>query len=1353
MSIESCRKIAKLLWVVMAMSFLWPSALLANTLSLNLNSQSPGNTVPRNTAVSYSLTGSNIDNGVDPVSSIGWSVRMRVNGSVVRADSAEVSATGCRVDTAFPDYFACNNLAEGGSQTFTIIWNTPRSGPSTVLFETICQILPAQTPTKFCSGSASQTTTTIVEASTIRFDANNILSRMEYEAAFVINLQRDSTDSVSSVHLATVAGTATAGSDYTAVNQTVTFQLGESVKTVNIPILDDTLVEGEETFTIELSNPSPGSVIGGVPGVIAHIQDYEAGVLALSAANYNVAENQGSVTVSVTRASGGTGQVSVQYATSNGSATAGADYTARSGTLTWADGVTGSQSFTIPILDDAVVEGNETLNVSLSAPTNQATLGRATATVTITDVEPGILGLSAASYTVNENQPSATITVARTQGTTGAASVQYATSNGSATAGADFTNSSGSLQWAAGEGGTKSFTIPILDDNIQEGNETVNITLSNVIGAGLGRGTASLTIIDVENGVLQFDPTAYSVAEDGGSVTVTVVRAAGSDGAATLDYATTDVSASAGSDYSAVSGTLSWNPGDISSRSITVPILDDTAMEGDETFQVSLTSSNVPLGTATATVTILDVEPGVLQFQTSSYEVTEAAAIATITVNRVNGAMGAVSVHYSSADGSAEAGRDYSPVSGTLSWGDGDAAGKTFTVTIATDLLTEADETVQLTLSNAAGGAVLGSPMTAVLVIKNSVVDTRTYGDAGTLVFTLDTVTAEENAGHATLVVQRLGGSDGEVTVNYASADGSAVAGQDYAAVQGSLVWHDGESATKEITLPLLDDAELEGDQNLSVALSNVGGGALLGSPAVAQLTIVDDEVTAGPVSAISALQGTTVQRRITVSSDTPGIQVSAEVGHVEPEFVEGTRGIVTYSFTVPADSEPGARISDTLMLTQTGKAGISVPVAITVRKKLVATENLSSNEVSVATVLDDLCADTASQALAHHCDAIMSLDEPARRQALQEVAPEEVAAQGNNAVETTGTQFTNIKSRLLALRAGSGGLAFSGLTVAYRGDSFPLGMLWQDIYADVAASNRAGNLNAIGSDAIDNSAAFGNPWGFFVNGKINLGKRDSSGYETGYEFTTEGITVGMDYRYNDSTFFGTALGYGLTNTDFAASGGDMSSNALNASVFGSMFSPGNLYLDGIFSLGSNRFDMKRHIVYGDTNTSADSSTGGLQYGAGLNGGYEFLFGKTTLDVNGRLDYIHVRIDGYQERGGQGLALRIGSQNADSLTTRLGARLTAPFNRSFGVLTPTLDFNWEHEYKDDGREIKATFVEDSRGSFSVRTSDPDRDYFTYNLGIALTLPQGYSAFVNYGSVLGQDKVTSHSIDFGFRMEF
>src|SRR5262249_8141971 len=144
----------------------------------------------------------------------------------------------------------------------------------------------------------------------------------------------------------------------------------------------------------------------------------QPGTLQFSPSNYSVNENQGTATVTMTRTCGNDGAVAVHYATSDGTATAASDYTATSGTLTFAPRET-STTLTVPIINDTLVEGNETINLAVSNPTGGATLGsQNTATVTIQDDDvagpPGALQFNAGAYSLGEHGGSLTVSVTRT---------------------------------------------------------------------------------------------------------------------------------------------------------------------------------------------------------------------------------------------------------------------------------------------------------------------------------------------------------------------------------------------------------------------------------------------------------------------------------------------------------------------------------------------------------------------------------------------------------------------------------------------------------------------------------------------------------------------------------------------------------------------------------------------------------------------------------------------------------------------------------------------------------------------------------------------------------------------------
>lgn len=471
---------------------------------------------------------------------------------------------------------------------------------------------------------------------------------------------------------------------------------------------------------------------------------------------------------------------------------------------------------------------------------------------------PGFLQFSSSAYSVDEGVASVTVFVTRAGGSAGAVTVDYASADGTATAGADYGSVMNTLSWADGDVASKSFAIAITDDADTEGDETVNLALSNPTGgAAVGSpANAVLTINDneVAAGQLQLTASAYSVGEGGGSTTVMVSRAGGSDGAVTVDYAVSGGTATSGIDYQATSGTLMWANGDATNKSFVIPVTDDADVEGDETANIVLSApgGGAALGNpSSAQLTIVENDiamPGAIALTSAAYSVSETGTSISIQVLRVNGADGAATVDFAASAGTAADGADFQAISGTLNWADGDGAAKTFDITILDDALLEGDETVIIDLSNATGAA-LGSVVAATLTI----VDDESV-TPGTLQLSMTDFIASEGAGAVIVTVTRTGGTVGAVSADYTTSDGSATAGSDYQAANGTLNWPDGGADAQTFAIMLIDDALAEAAETVAITLTAVGGGAALGMPVNATLTIGDNDIfNAGSLQLSSA--------------------------------------------------------------------------------------------------------------------------------------------------------------------------------------------------------------------------------------------------------------------------------------------------------------------------------------------------------------------------------------------------------------------------------------------------------------------------------------------------------------------
>jgi chitinase len=409
-----------------------------------------------------------------------------------------------------------------------------------------------------------------------------------------------------SVHYTTANVTAADGVDYVAASGTASLTNGGCrCAAVNVPIRGDTITEGTETFVVNLSSPVNGT-IADAQGV-GTIYDNE-GPPAIVASDVTGSESSGTLSFSVLLTNANATTVSVNYATADGSALAGSDYVAATGTLTFTAGQV-LKTVSTTILDDGLAEDDETFTLDLSNATGGLAIlslhpigtienDDADPTVSIADasVVEGDVGTTTLSLPVSLSGPSGR-----------EVDVDYSTSGGTATAGNDYTEASGTLVFAAGET-SKQIDVIVNGDAQDEGDETLTVTLSAPFNADLGTSVATGTITNGDDA----DPKLYvadASSKEGnggtGALTFSVTMTPAALGDVTVGYATSDGSATAGSDYTAATGTLTIPAGQ-TSGSITVDVAGDTAFEPDETLDLTLSNpvgAKIVTGTATGTIT------------------------------------------------------------------------------------------------------------------------------------------------------------------------------------------------------------------------------------------------------------------------------------------------------------------------------------------------------------------------------------------------------------------------------------------------------------------------------------------------------------------------------------------------------------------------------------------------------------------------------------------------------------------------------------------------------------------------------------------------------------------------------
>lgn len=379
-------------------------------------------------------------------------------------------------------------------------------------------------------------------------------------------------------------------------------------------------------------------------------------------------------------------------------------------------------------------------------------------------------------------------------------------------------------------------------------------------------------------------------------------------------------------------------------------------------------------------------------------------------------------------------------------------------------------------------------------------------------------------------------------------------------------------------------------------------------------------------------------------------------------------------------------------------------------------------------------------------CDAFYSLSYPqvpgdngALDEAARQIAPNQVPTMTTSTFLQQG-QMTAVHSRLVAVHRGGG-----------RGVS----LLNMPLYDDVAAARR--EAGATGS-AGDDKAFAETPWGLFISSSYQSGDVDQLGAQDGFDFSTRSFTAGIDYRIGNSLVVGASLARGSTENKVKDHRGKVDVDNWSAWFYGSYFPGEHLYIDWTLGYGRSDFDGKRRIDFdydfGSYSDGLTYSTDGRQYNASISGGYDGNAGAWQYGGYLTVDSMKSTIDGYREHSDGAFALAIDDQNARSLLSSLGGRLSHPFSLPAGVLVPGIDVSFVHQWRDEARRINATFINlaGSEG-FSITSRELDKTYFNIALNLTGVFKGGQSAYLRYQTVAARSDVSEHIIEAGYRLEF
>ena len=548
-------------------------------------------------------------------------------------------------------------------------------------------------------------------------------------------------------------------------------------------------------------------------------------VVDFNSTSSNGAESVSSkaLTVDLSAASGQ--NVTVDYAVTGTATGSGTDYTLANGTLTINAGSTSGTITIASIVDDSLDEANETVIVTLSSPSN-ATLGSDSVhTYTINDNDNApVVDFNQTSSSQAESLSSKALTVDLSAASSNNVTVDYAVTGTATGSGTDYTLANGTLTINAGSTSSIITIGSIVDDSLDEANETVIVTLSNPSNATLGSDKVhTFTITDNDNApVVDFELTTSSGLESVSSKSITVDLSSISAQNVSVDYAVTGTATGSGTDYTLANGTLTINAGSTSGTITVAGIVNDGTDEDNETVILTLSSpTNATVGSDNVhTFTILDplVAPDI-EFANASSSGAESVSSKDLTIQLDASSGSDVTVDYAITGTASGSGTDFNLANGTATISAGSTSTTITIAGIVDDSLDETNETVIVTLSNPSN-ANPGSTLVHTYTITDN-------DNAPVVDFNATSSSDAESVSSKDLTVDLSAASGKNVTVDYAVTGTATGSGTDYTLANGSLTINAGSTSGTINISSIIDDSIDEANETVIVTLSNPSNATL----------------------------------------------------------------------------------------------------------------------------------------------------------------------------------------------------------------------------------------------------------------------------------------------------------------------------------------------------------------------------------------------------------------------------------------------------------------------------------------------------------------------------------------------
>jgi outer membrane autotransporter protein len=350
----------------------------------------------------------------------------------------------------------------------------------------------------------------------------------------------------------------------------------------------------------------------------------------------------------------------------------------------------------------------------------------------------------------------------------------------------------------------------------------------------------------------------------------------------------------------------------------------------------------------------------------------------------------------------------------------------------------------------------------------------------------------------------------------------------------------------------------------------------------------------------------------------------------------------------------------------------------------------------------------------------------------LQKISPEALTAFYEITFSNANIQRLNLESRMDDLHVGSNGFS-SNMTL--NGATANL-----EDRTDADGKSSKATVEPVLQHTSENR------WGVWVTGFGDFVSVDGDANAKGYNFTTGGVSVGVDYRISDELAIGVMGDYSHTWTSLQPSG-NIDVNSGRGGLYATWYHHG-FYLDAAIYAGHNSYNSSRSGLGG----LADGNTGGTEWSTFLSGGYDFQAGPLTVGPIAALQYTYANVNGFTENGSLA-PMQIESNSVDSLRTDVGFRLFYQWKIGKVLLEPSLKATWEHEYLYSALPITAGFAGISGPTTTFSGPSEGHNSAILSTGVSAQWTPALTVYLNYDGQLGRGNYNSNAVTGGVRVGF